>query len=113
MSDFKTTWTQKELSAYLLLYCANVDYIESEEEVEMIRAKVDPAEYKSIHKEFEHDNDYQSIQKIQAAVERLGLSKTHIDIMIAEMKALFVADGEFDATEHALFNGIKKLLEEQ
>ena len=112
MSDFNTTWTRKELSAYLLLYCANVDYIESEEEIKMIRAKVDPAKYKTIHKEFDNDNDYQSIQKIQAAVKRLRLSKTQIDIMIAEMKALFVADGELDATEHALFIGIKKLLEE-
>ncbi|GHC51931.1 hypothetical protein [Ulvibacter litoralis] len=112
MNEFTTQWTKKELSAYLLLYCANADYIETEEEIELIRSKVDRADYKAIHKEFENDNDYQSIQKIESTIARLNLSEAQIDALIDEMKALFTADGGYDAAENALFTGLKKLLKE-
>jgi uncharacterized protein (DUF1015 family) len=110
MNDFETNWSKEELSAYLLLYCANADYIESKEEIEIIRSKVDKNIYKSIHKEFDNDNDYQSIQKIENTIERLGYSKKEIEKLIAEMKKLFLADGEYDAAESAVFIGLKKIL---
>jgi uncharacterized protein YlbG (UPF0298 family) len=110
MQDFKTTWNRQELSAYLLLYCAHADFVKTENEIEIIRAKVDKSHYKAIHKEFDQDNDYQSIQKIDAAVERLGYSKTQIRELVEEMKNLFLADGEIDAAENALFTGLKHLL---
>ncbi|RMA64478.1 hypothetical protein [Ulvibacter antarcticus] len=111
MHDFKTNWTRQELSAYLLLYCAHADFIESEKEVELIRSKVDKEHYKSIHEEFEIDNDYQSIQKIEAAIDRLGYNKEQIHDLVEEMKMLFHVDGEYDAAENALFTGLKHLLE--
>jgi len=92
------------------LYCANADFNESPEEVEMIRSKVDKAHYKAIHDELEADNDYQSIQKIEAATARLGYTETDIDKFITEMKVLFDSDGHFDATEKLLFMGLKKIL---
>ena len=99
MSDFSTDWNNKELSAYILLYCANANYSETEEQIEMIRAKVDAGDYKSIRKEFQKDNDFQSISKIKVAVERLGYSKTQIDALIDEIKSMFLVDGYFDQTE--------------
>jgi hypothetical protein len=110
MQDFSTNWTKKELSAYLLLYCANADYVESESEIEIIKSKVDPHKYKAIHEEFEKDNDYQSIQKIEAAVQRLGLTEAQIDELISEMKALFLVDGALDPEENTVFTGLKLLL---
>jgi Holliday junction resolvasome RuvABC DNA-binding subunit len=110
MNEFETTWTKKELCAYTLLYCANADYSESPEELEMIRSKVDKEQYKSIHQEFENDNDYQGIQKIEAAIDRLGYSKKEINNLISEMKALFLADGDYDETEKIVFVGLKKIL---
>jgi hypothetical protein len=110
MNDYSTNWTKEELMAYLLLYCANADYVENESEIAIIRSKVDPTKYEAIHKEFEKDNDYQSIQKIEAAVERLAFSETQIDDLIVEMKELFLVDGAVDAEENILFNGLKKLL---
>lgn len=110
MNNYSTQWTKQELMAYLLLYCANADYVENESEIAMIRSKVDLAKYETIHKEFEKDNDYQSIQKIQAAVERLGFSEAQIDELIVEMKELFMVDGAVDAEENVLFTGLKHLL---
>jgi uncharacterized protein YlbG (UPF0298 family) len=110
MSDSSNHWSKNDLQAYLLLYCANADFIGKEEEMELIKSKVSSSDYKSISKEFNNDNDYQSIQKIQDAVRRLNLSETEIDGLIAETKDLFLSDGDFAASEQALFAGIKKLL---
>ena len=38
MSEIKTNWSKPEFKAYLMLYAANANYFESEEEVEMIKA---------------------------------------------------------------------------
>ena len=110
MQDFNTSWTRDELSAYVLLYCAHADFAETENETEMIRSKVDKGRYRAIHEEFESDNDYQSIQKIEATIERLGYNQTQIRELIDEMKQLFMADGEYDAAEKVLFTGLKHLL---
>ena len=110
MNTFETSWDKKELAAYILLYCANANYQEDPEEIELIRSKVDKADYKAIRKEFEADNDYQSIQKIEAAVDRLGYSKKEINVLISEMKTLFLSDGHYDETEKMLFLGLKKIL---
>lgn len=110
MNNFETTWTKQELGAYILLYCANSDYNEDPEEIEIIKSKVDKEHYKTIHQEFEDDNDYQSIQKIEEAIHRLGYSKKEIKTLISEMKALFLSDGNYDQTEKILFLGLKKIL---
>jgi hypothetical protein len=110
MHDYSTQWTKQELIAYLLLYCANADHFENESEIAIVKSKVDINKYEAIHKEFEEDNDYQSIQKVQAAVERLGFSEAQIDDLILEMKNLFLADGAFDAEENILFTGLKHIL---
>ena len=64
MSDYTTDWSSNEFHAYVLLYCAHADFIESDEEQEMIKSKVSQSDYIHIHKEFDEDNDYTSIQNI-------------------------------------------------
>ena len=125
MQNQTTNWNKQQLSAYILLYCANADFSESEEETKIILSKIQGSEYESIrkefendndfekiHAEFEQDNDYQSIQKIQAAVARLGYSKAEIDNLVSEMNNLFLADGEFAATEKAIQSGLKMILKQ-
>ena len=58
-------WTKDDLHAYLLIWCANADFIEFEEEVELILSQIDTKRYKALHREFEKDNDYQRIEKIK------------------------------------------------
>ena len=112
MQNQTTNWNKQQLSAYILLYCANADFSESEEETKIILSKILGSEYESIRKEFENDNDFQSIQKIQAAVARLGYSKAEIDNLVSEMNNLFLADGEFAATEKAIQSGLKMILKQ-
>lgn len=110
MSDSNTNWSKKELSAYMLMYCANANFKETSEEYEIVRSKVNADSLKEIRKEFNDDNDYQSIQKIQATIEKLGYNASQIDDLISETKTLFLADGTFDSIEKAMFIGLRKLL---
>jgi len=110
MSNSSTHWSKNELQAYILLYCANANFVEKPAEIDLIKSKVDTTRYKAIHQEFDNDNDYQSIEKIIDAVNRLNLSDKQTDKMILEIKELFMADGDFDAAEKALFSGLKHIL---
>ena len=111
MDDFTTDWTHQELKAYMLLYCANADFIVSREEKEYIKSKVGEDEYQKIRREFEKDNDYQQIQKINSAIERFDYSKEEIDAAFNSIKDLFLSDGEMDIMEQNIYRGLKHLLQ--
>ena len=66
--------------------------------------------YKRIHKELDHDNDYQSIQKILHNVEKFNYSKDDLEGLISDIQALFNANGEHDVLEDNLLLALKKLL---
>ena len=109
MSEITTDWTKAEFKAYLLLYAANANYFESEDEVEMIKSLVTKDEYKTIHREFDKDNDYQSIQKILYTVEKYKYSVNELNHLVDDINALFNADGEFDILEENMLRALKRL----
>ena len=110
MSSLKTNWSRNELRAYLLLYCANANFVKTEEETKQIKSKIDKALYKNISREFEGDNDYQSIQKIESTIKRLGYNKVEVKGLVEEIKGLFLADGNYDQMEKTIFFGLNKIL---
>lgn len=111
MEDFTTDWTHQELKAYMLLYCAHADFIITPEEKEYIKSKVGSEKYKKIHREFEMDNDYQQIQKINSTIKRFQYSKEEIDEAFKSIKDLFLSDGEMDILELNIYRGLKHLLQ--
>ena len=110
MNEAQTNWTRPEFKAYLMLYAANANFFESEDELEIIHKIVSNKEYKSIHKELEKDNDYQSIQKILFNVEKFNYSKNELDELVSDINSLFNADGEFDILESNMLLALKKLI---
>ena len=110
MEDFTTNWSDSEFHTYVLLHCAHADFIESNDEQELIKSKVSESEYKHIHKEFDNDSDYASLQKIMAAAKRLEYSSEDIDQLFSEIKELFLSDGMYDILEKNLMLGLKHLL---
>ncbi len=111
MVSYETDWTRNEFKAYLMLNCANADYIESEEEKELILSKVDKDTYKRIHKEFDKDNDYTRLQKIAHTAKRFGYSKDKADILLDKIKELFLTDHNLNVLEENMFRGLKRILE--
>ncbi|MEY3236788.1 MAG: hypothetical protein RI883_889 [Bacteroidota bacterium] len=108
--SFETDWTREEFKAYLLLFAANANYFETEDEKEQILTLVDAIVYKRIHKELDHDNDYQSIQKILYNVEKFHYSKDDLNSLIGDIQNVFDANGEHDLLEDNLLLALKKLL---
>lgn len=107
----KTNWTKEEFQIYLFIYCMNADYNETIEELDILKLKsLDSELYLKTHSEFEQDNDYQSIQKIQYAIDDLGYTKEDIDNLFIEVKDLFLSDGKFDILEQNLMLGLKRVV---
>ncbi len=111
METYETDWTREEFKAYLMLNCANADYIETEEEKELILSKVDKNTYKRIHKEFDNDNDYVRLQKIAQTAKRFGYTKDKADELLENMKQLFMQDHKFGVYEDYMYKGLKRILE--
>ena len=109
MVDYTTNWTSEELTIYTLIFCANADFSESVVEDDYIKSKITSTNFDKIHKEFEQDNDYTSIQKIQHSLERLGYTKSDKEKLLAEIKALFMCDEHFDILEQNTLLGLKHL----
>ncbi|MBT8245910.1 MAG: sulfurtransferase [Winogradskyella sp.] len=103
-------WTKDELMAYILLYAAHSDFKEDNHERNVIISKVDMITFQKIHKEFSEDNDFQSIQKIITSVNAHNYSSQNIDQLLADIKGLFFADGNFDVKEHAMLLFLKRIL---
>ena len=103
-------WTKDELMAYILLYASHSDFKEDNHERNVIISKVDMQTFQRVHEEFSEDNDFQSIQKIVATIENHNYSKEAIDQILADIKGLFFADGDFDAKEHSMLLFLKRIL---
>ena len=107
---FATNWTKKEFKAYVLLYAANANFFETEDEKEIILSLVDPLLYKEIHRELDRDNDYQSIQKILYNMEKYNYSKESLHHLIEDIELVFDADRHHDVLEDNFLIGLSKLL---
>ncbi|MFD2541406.1 sulfurtransferase [Lacinutrix gracilariae] len=103
-------WTKNELVAYTLLYAANSNFEEGNKERNLIIEKVNMQTFQKIHDEFDADNDYQSIQKIQKGLEEHQFTQKDVDKLLLEIKNLFFADGDFDIYERIMFRSLNKLL---
>ncbi|MFT5847005.1 MAG: hypothetical protein ACJARX_001129 [Psychroserpens sp.] len=105
-----TDWTKQELVAYILLYVAHSDLKETQQEREYILSRVDLETYNHIKKEFDDDNDYQSITKIVDTVNASKSYKNNPDQLFADIKLMAFADGKMDQMEYAIYNSLKKIL---
>jgi hypothetical protein len=102
-------WTRDELVAYILLFAANSDFKESNQERNIIISKVDMQTFQEIHDEFDSDNDYQGIKKIMTSLEQHNYSKDDIEVLLADIEVLFFSDGDFNITEQNMLRFLEKL----
>jgi hypothetical protein len=103
-------WTKEELVAYILLYTAHSNFVEANLEKNVIISKVDMQTFQKIHDEFDKDNDYQSLQKIIKGVEYHKYNSDDLKLLFADIKTLFLSDGEYDIMERNMFLFLNKIL---
>ena len=58
--DFKN-WTKEEFKAYLLIYAAQSNFNESEEEIDFIESKFEPELISRVNKDIKNLNDFDKI----------------------------------------------------
>ena len=109
MENIRISWSKDEFIAYLLIYAAQINQIETEEEKEFIASKIDAQILKNIYKEINNDNDYQRIQKVMVYTYQEKYLSEDLDSLLREIKELLLCDGKFDATEQALYHYLKKI----
>ena len=112
MSEIITNWTKEEFKAYLLLYAAQSDMVETSEEKTTILSMVPQETYERIHKEIDMDNDYQSIQKIIYNLEKYQYDKDGLAMLISDIRSVFMADGHMDIMEKNMMRVLSKLMSE-
>lgn len=103
-------WTFREFKAYLFLFAANSKHFETPEEKQMVHHLLNQREYEKIHREFEKDNDYKSIQKILAYIEEHNLHQPDLDKLLKDIRTLFDANHKPDVLEENMFLALKHLL---
>ena len=109
MEKITVSWTKEEFNAYILIYAAQTNFIESEDEKDFIESKIDKNIIDKIHKEIKKDNDFQKIQKIMAYVEQNQFDKDDLNKILLELKNMYLVDGHFDATEQLIYNSLEKI----
>lgn len=105
----KSNWSRSEFKAYVLLYCAQSNYIETEEERNYIISKVDEKLFNAIHIEIIHDTNQESIEKIRGYLEENNYSVSEKEHLLKDMKNVFFADGSVDKYEKNVFEVLWKL----
>ena len=109
MEDNRIPWSKDEFLAYLLIYAAQINQIETEEEKEFIESRFDSKILKKVYKEINSDNDYQRIQKVMVYTYQENYLSEDLDNLLKEIKELLLCDGKFDVTEQALYHYLKKI----
>jgi len=110
MSTIMTNWDKQELEAYMLLFCANADFVEKKEEQSFILSHVDQKTYDKMHAEFDADNDYERIQKMMSTFVKLDIYGEERDAIVQKLMALMLSDGSLDPLEDRLLRLLKRLI---
>jgi len=109
MKNFETNWTKDEMRVYLLIFSANADFVELKDEVAFIKSSTLNATYKKMHKEFDGDTDFESIQKLRAALNRFNYTENQMTELFNDMLELFKMDDDFSVLEKNFIIGVGRV----
>lgn len=105
-----SSWSRIEFKAYVLLYCAQSNFIETKEERAYIISKVNESVFNRVHTEIVHDTDEESKKKIEEYLKENNYSAFQKNDLLKNIKNVFFADGTVDDAERRVFLFLKKLL---
>ncbi len=104
-------WNKDEFKAYVLLFVAHSNHIESEEESDYILSKINENLYNKIHTEIVMDaTDKIRCKKIQDYLAFYKYSEEEKRKLLIDIKQVIFADGTVDNLEKKVFNFLKKVL---
>tara|TARA_B100001540_G_C15628217_1_gene560885 strand:- start:446 stop:784 length:339 start_codon:yes stop_codon:yes gene_type:complete len=110
MIDFIKTWSKEEFKLYLLIYAAQANLVEEEEEFDSIEAKFNKDDINRIYKDVKKLNDFHRCQIIIDFIKSNNFNQEELDNLLLEVEEVFKSDGKFDTMEQQSFYMLKKLL---
>mgnify|MGYP000179817875 CR=1 FL=1 len=105
-----SNWTKKEFLAYVLLYAAHCNFIETKEEKNYILTRINETIFNKIHNEIVIDSNEKSLNKIQQYILDNNITQSEKEALIKEIKNVFFADGYVDNIEKNVFTMLKKII---
>ena len=103
-------WTKEEFKAFLLLYAAQTNFFETQEEIEFIESRFSNEIIDRIRKETDKLNDYEKSKIIINQIKSNEYTQSDLDEILAEIKELYKSDGVFDSLEQSMLAMLEKLL---
>ena len=103
-------WTKEEFKAFLLLYAAQTNFVETQEEIEFIESRFSEEIINKIRKETDKLNDYEKSKIIVNQIKSNEYAQGDLDKILAEIKELYKSDGVFDSLEQSIFSMLNRLL---
>ena len=106
----RLNWTKEEFKVFLLLFAAQTNFIETQEEIEYIESKFPNEIINRTRKEINKLNDYQKSEIIVNQIKTNEYVQSDLDEILLEIKELYKSDGVFDSLEQSMFSMLEKLL---
>ena len=103
-------WTKEEFKAFLLLYAAQTNFFETQEEIEFIESRFPNEIIDRIRKEIDKLNDYEKSKIIVNQIKSNEYTQSDLDTILVEIKELYKSDGKFDSLEQSIFSMLNRLL---
>ena len=104
-------WSLEEFKAYLLLHAAKADQKIADEEIYILQNKFPAELLHNISQEINRDNDNQRIEKLLKYINHRNFTKDQKEALLNDMKEIFLADGEFETIEYAVYRFLKKIFD--
>lgn len=105
-----TEWTKAEFEAYVLLYAAQCNFLETEEERAYILSKVDETIFNKVHTQIVFDKEEDIIENIKEYLIVNKYKEEEKRALLKDIKEVFFADGTVDKMEKKIFGVLQKIL---
>tara|TARA_R100000935_G_C2836561_1_gene168449 strand:- start:428 stop:763 length:336 start_codon:yes stop_codon:yes gene_type:complete len=110
MKNSKPKWSKNDLKIYILLLCANADTVETEDELYIIRSKIDPETYEKMYNEFSNDTEDLSFEKIKSSVAKHEFSNRELLHLKSEIREILLSDKKLGRGEQYLERILNNIL---
>lgn len=104
--------TKQEFFGLMMIYAANIDSVEDESELTMIKSSIGEEAFSKAYSVFETMNDYELINYFRDQKSKYFKSEMDEKIFMSEIKSVISADHHVDIMEQTLLLAIKKILKE-
>ncbi len=108
----KPELTKPEFFGIMMIYAANIDGEEHENEIAVIRTSLTDETFERCYEIYESMNDYELINFFRDNKSKYLRSDMDEKIFMSEIKTVIAADHDFDIMEKTLMLALAKILKE-